>query len=265
MNTINREIALDSSSVGRSYYLTEKRGPFIRVTTSQSDYCSSGLQFAMAKSKPDAWEKNKTEALECGSILHGYYAGILLGQNIQIQEDWAIAPINNFRRLVEKYKIEAVEVEVPVVSKCHGLAGRMDAIVQMVVDGKKGKFLIDWKTGDLYKSSYIQLGLYNMMWEEMTGESLDGAFVGQIHRKGKPKERLVEVPELSAQCLAGLHTFERWKFDNRESLMWACAPQELFEARKKTRGKNRIKFGKDNHKAEYVWPWLSVDSTKEMT
>jgi hypothetical protein len=263
---MNQKIELGPSIVGQHYYLTETYGPYVRVTHSQGSHLDDGLIFWFKNTAPEQIKKVGEHTAWLGNILHGMFHGHLAGEKVVVEEESTQKPFDNFKAFCLEKGIRPVALEQRMVSRALGLGGTVDAVVDMdAPDGStspyEGRWVLDWKTGTESPSHDIQLAIYAVMWWELTGEWITNLAVVYIHRDGK-KVKFVPVKSPITALMAGLFTFERWKYDNRDKLVWACAPNELVEKRKKTRGKNRIQFDNKEYKEEYAWPWLNVSSLR---
>lgn len=248
------EVYRADSLIGNAYWARVLEGPFARFSTGQESHVEPGLQFYLRNLDPSA--PSDVEA-EKGVVLHGYFDGTLKGEKLVIPEehDWCKKPLEEFNKLVEKHQIVPKLTEKMYVSKLFGLGCQIDFIGQV----ENLPALGDWKTGSLYQSQLVQLATYRVIHFENSGEWIDRLFVGHVHRDGK-KAKLHWVEEAEAALYAGFHTYERWKWDNRKNLRWACAPDEILEERKKLRGKKREDFELASHRPEYVWPWLNINA-----
>ena len=150
--------------------------------------------------------------------------------------------------------------ELALVSESLGLCCTIDYIGP--VKSKQGSkvMILDWKTGkNIYDSYDIQLSIYMAIYWDYTGILIEDLATVQIPQDGgKAKVKIVEDPW--QKLYAGLLTFERWKHDNYQSLMWVRAPQYILEQRKKTRGKKRKEFNEYHWEPWFEWPWYKVDS-----
>lgn len=77
---------------------------------------------------------------------------------------------------------EFLMVEGVVYSLKWGYAGRLDRVARMVGGGIS---ILDIKTGRLKKEIGLQLMAYQMAWEEMTNENVDGRVAICLDRKTK--------------------------------------------------------------------------------
>lgn len=263
---MNQKIELGPSIVGRNYFLTETYGPFCRVTTTQSGHYDFGLINWFKKTKLEEIEKRGKETAHKGTVLHGMFAGHLSGEKVVVEDEWSQKPFDYFKEFLADKKIRPVANELTMVSRSLGIGGTADAVVDMMVEDEAGdvgpeRWLIDWKTGTESDSYFGQLAMYAIMYWELTGEWINKHALVYVHRDGKKAKMVVSESPIMA-LMSALFTYERWKMDNREALKWVCGPEELWEKRKNVRKVKRPKYDEENHKPEYVWPWLEASSLR---
>lgn len=80
---------------------TYQEDGYVRYSTSQEDHTEAGLRFFWINS--DKEKTQDTTARDRGTILHGYFNLILRGQEIDIQEEWAQAPVDQFKKFMETH------------------------------------------------------------------------------------------------------------------------------------------------------------------
>lgn len=154
--------------------------------------------------------------------------------------------------------MKTIHSEVSLTSDILGIGCTVD----WIGENKGRAWLLDWKTGELYREQKCQVATYAFL--AMENLLLDGwpnLGVVQAHRDGKPVVVKKVIDPISS-LKAALNQFQRWKWDNEEKLKWVMAPEDFYEKRKKSRGKNREKYNK-LWKAEYAWPWLYRDAVKD--
>ena len=248
-------IKLAETLVGDHYVVEETHGPYIRVTSSQENHVEDGLKFWWQRTSPEEISARSKETADQGTILHGYFVGILKGEVVDVQEEWAKVPCENFQKFVLKHKVKAKLVEKKYVSNALGLGGTVDFIGTF----EDKPMIIDWKSGGVYLSYAVQLAIYMAIHHEKSGELIPDLAVVQVNRDGSEPE-MHPITKPLAALRAGLCTFERWKFDNAKKLDWLLAPEDVLAARAKTKMAKRIAFEEANWKPEYQWPWVNRDS-----
>lgn len=251
---LNR-IVLTDTLVGDHYVVEETHGPYIRVTSSQENHVEDGLKFWWQKTSPEEIKSVSKETADKGTILHGYFVGFLKGEVVDVQEEWAKKPCENVQKFILEHKVKPIHMEKKYVSNDLGLGGTVDFIG--TYDGKP--MILDWKTGGVYLSYAVQLAIYMAIHYENTKEFIPDLAVVQVHRDGEEVE-FHPIQKPLAALRAGLCTFERWKFDNAKKLDWIKAPEEVLEARAKTKMAKRVAFEEANWRPEYQWPWVNKDS-----
>ena len=245
-------IYTDKSSFGTAYYVEQKLGPFARVSHVLHSWVPDGLKFWWMKTDAAEIEKVQRETADQGTIIHGLIATYLSGKTPVVENEFAKKPFENFVKWAKDVELKIEGVEVPVYSKRYGLAGTLDAWGYW----KKATMplVFDWKTGDIRDSHKIQGSLYSSFLSEMDIRVGNEICIVSIPRDGS---NITEcVVNRYDYFDVGMKIYSLWKFDNKEKLKWAHAPQEVLDARKKTRGKNRIKFDEENYKEEFEWKYL---------
>lgn len=253
---------VEETNLGDEYVVTEKSGPFIRVSNTQSQWVEDGLKFYWRNSSPEKIKDVEEESLGKGQILHGYFNTIAEGRDPEIDEDWAEKPVEDFKKLFSSLKPVTILAEKTLVSTNFGYAGTLDWYGEVEVDGKKQAAIIDFKTGEFHEDSYsVQLALYANLLAENGFKPPEYIAVLRVQRDGKAT-KIHKINNLSKWFRAGILTFERWKIAHSTQLLWALAPRKTWEARKKTRGEKRKAFDAKCWKPEYAWPWTNNEATK---
>lgn len=262
----NKDCKLEDTNIGEAYVRTEKFGPFVRYSTTQENFYEDGLIHWMKKTSPEDIAKSEVTA-DQGTLLHRYFDAILKNEEPAIPENeaWVAPVLDNFKVFAKASELKPHHIEKVLVSNTLGIGGTVDFIGEYKHDGySETKWLLDWKTGGLHQSYCYQLAIYKFMAFENDLVTDDyGCGIAQFHRDGK-QVGFRYVENVGEYLIGALHTFERWKLDNKPKLLWANAPKDVFEAYKKTRGKNREKFMRDNWEQSFMWPWITRDSIKDV-
>lgn len=262
------KIKLGDSLVGENYFATRTEGPFIRVTSSSENHIEDGLQFWWKNTDKETIESHTDKTADMGTILHGYFAGLMEGEEIDVKEDWAEKPIKLFKeKFIEVHKPRTEWTEKTMVSRILGLGGTCDWHgVATQYDKKmrrRKEWILDWKTGNFYESQFCQIATYMFMVWENFGVICRDIGIVQVHRDGK-KFAFKPCPDPLSALRAGLMVYERWKWDNQRKLRWVMAPKKVLLARSKARGRNRAKFEEKHWLPHYQWPWLERDSLEAL-
>lgn len=263
-NVLAQSIEIKETFLGSHYVVTQTKGPFVRVTASQRDHVEFGLRNWLEKTLPEEIERVQKDTADKGTILHGYISSILTHKSYVCTDPWALPVLEKFKAFVDKHALKPIFTEHCLVSEQLGMGGTVDFLGDanlLDVPGFPTTCVLDWKSGNVYPSHAVQLSLYMVMIWELTGTLHKNLAIVQVPRDGGDIE-IYPVSEPLKALKAGLHTFERWKYDNRHNLKWACAPREVTEARAKTRGKKREEFENSEWIQVYEWPWLYLDSLK---
>jgi hypothetical protein len=133
------------------------------------------------------WKTVRNEAADIGTEIHD-----LIHKYIQFGRDAAgiIRPevANGFLAFLDwesRHKVEWIKVEMAVVSRMHGFAGRLDAICSLLPDPSKSdrkKYLIDFKSSkDFYDGFDMQLAAYRIGAAEL-GEQTEGCGILRLDK-----------------------------------------------------------------------------------
>lgn len=80
---------------------TYQENGYVRYSTSQEDHTEAGLRFFWINSNTD--KTKDTTARDRGTILHGYFSNVLRGLKVEVQEEWAKKPVENFKAFMESH------------------------------------------------------------------------------------------------------------------------------------------------------------------
>ena len=80
---------------------TYQEDGYVRYSTSQEDHTEAGLRFFWINS--DKSKTQDTTARDRGTILHHYFSSILRGAEVEVQEEWAQAPVDQFKKFLEAH------------------------------------------------------------------------------------------------------------------------------------------------------------------
>lgn len=257
---INTKVALEDCPLGNAYFKTIKYGPYVRYSNTQERHYEEGLIQWMKNTTKEEQEQVGDETSEKGNILHRYFEFIVNNEDFTIEEKnrWALEPCKKFKEFVDQQKVKPLHTELKMVSDVLGIGGTVDFVGTF-----DGRYVVaDWKTGGVYESYKCQLAIYLFMLFEnkvITNPEVFDLAICQFHRDGK-KHSIKWVTDWQMYLKGALNTFERWKLDNKDKLLWLLAPQAVLDERKKTRGDARVQFLKKEWKLDYAWPWLFRDS-----
>jgi hypothetical protein len=172
-------------------------------------------------------EKEATKILikrqEFGTMAHNIFERIAKGIYININ-DYANDELKDDIKLMYDFigdcDIDTDATEQKLYSDKHCIAGTCDFIGKYTSNNKylkrniNSKFnesslvIGDWKTSSLiYKDYWIQLAAYVIMFEELTGIRVDGAFIALFHKnrliiEEKTYDELLEYFEIMKHCIA---------------------------------------------------------------
>ena len=138
------------------------------------------------------------DAGDIGSEIHDYRAEyfddwILTGkrpQNIlsyipSAQEDIrAISALRALKKFIDDYEYVPIASELKVYSHKLEVAGTLDDIGMIKINGKKKLLLLDIKTSNQFKDHYFfQVALYYVMFYQLTGIRPDKVFILKLSKK----------------------------------------------------------------------------------
>lgn len=139
------------------------------------------------------WQK-RDEAGVRGTTIHDYAERILLGQDIEIDDDDPLLPVvENALCFMADWQIEPVLVEQSVASRADKWAGRLDLIARYhrPDTGHEGVAIFDWKSGKaLYPeyawqlNAYAHAEFYGEGGDEHPMPACDAAFGVQVRADG---------------------------------------------------------------------------------
>lgn len=103
-----------------------------------------------------------------GTTVHDDIATLLKGGKIDREgmKEWRIKRLKAFDKFMDKYKPVPIQIEKPLINNDLPYAGTGDLIAN--IDGKT--ILVDWKTGNTYKSHQIQLTCYYYLYDGVIDE-----------------------------------------------------------------------------------------------
>lgn len=109
------------------------------------------------------YEINNT-AKNKGTLVHGYAAQLIQGEEVTGIEDDIRAHVENYVRFLDEYRLIPILVEAIVVNYTYGYAGTLDLIAEMVSPdtGERETWLLDIKTGEkgIWPETALQLAAY---------------------------------------------------------------------------------------------------------
>lgn len=146
----------------------DKSGPLVGWATRETAAAAvrnlTVLQAMVSESGPDnaaAWLRTmpgfqRDTAADLGSTVHGLVESLARGQEVSVPDD--IAPfVAAFQRGEVEWRPTYLAAEEMVMSREHGYAGTLDAIVRIAGE----VWLVDWKTGKyIYPETGLQLAAY---------------------------------------------------------------------------------------------------------
>ena len=221
---------------------------------SQSSVVPDGLKYWWQRTDPKRIKDHMDLTAWRGTQIHNWIEQYLEGIEDIAIEEWAIEPMTYFQDWAERVSLKAIHTELTMTSSHLGLGGTCDFI-----GTKNGESpcIMDWKTGQTSDKHFCQLAIYMYMVWETTGQLYKDLYIIGVHRDGKPIE-VKKCPDPLKYLRGALLAYERWKFDNEDKLRWGSAPTELWDERKRSRGKKRKAIDK-LWEPKFAWKWLEDD------
>lgn len=159
--------------------------------------------------------KKRDKAGDIGTQVHKELEEMMLDATKGVLErtDPYTGVVGKVRDWMIDQDITTIEAEANLYSKDWWVGGIADGIVEK--DGKK--YILDFKTSGTVQTKYFfQLGAYAHMWEEMTGDKIDGGLIVHIPR-GKsfnPEKNLYWRFDTDALKQAFKNILDVYKLDN---------------------------------------------------
>lgn len=167
-------------------------------------YAKHGMEFC---------DRVRDDRAVFGTRLHKEIQNILEGREVFVDSGEMGVCIDNFRGwLGGKSRFIPVVLEYNVFSDVLGCAGTLDCVARY--EGFRFPWLFDWKSSKrVYDNYRLQVSVYLVMYESMTGRRLGGACIVCFTDKG-----VVEVCLSRGECYRLLEFFVaarmlyRWKY-----------------------------------------------------
>lgn len=120
-------------------------------------------------------DEARTPAAAVGTVVHTMVEAFIHGENVGEPKTLeAVTGFESFRDWWEAGKFVLEYTELPLVSETHRFGGTLDGIG---VDHKGRRCLFDWKTSNgIYEDYLWQIAAYGLLFEEWSGEKLEGGF-----------------------------------------------------------------------------------------
>ena len=206
----------------------QKRDNFFPGVTFILSVISKGKQFEnWLKSNGFNADYLAREAMNQGSHVHKGIEILLNNKEITVvdnngnmiytQHEWTM--INRFYEFWTNCKPEKIEVEKVLVSDFLGYGGQLDFICK--INGEL--WLIDFKTGSIYDSAYMQLAAYGKLWDEYNPSTPIQKY-GIMHlealtkgadKKGETMQgkgwKLIEIPNVERHFADFQNVHQIWK------------------------------------------------------
>lgn len=161
----------------RGYYLADRtRVPSVTTITGRFKDSGGLLHWAnTAGLEGKTLEEARQPATSIGDQVHKMVESFLHGEDVGTPDTLeAMTGFDSFRDWWEAGKFTIEYTELPLVSEEFRFGGTPDTIMR---DGKGRLCLGDWKTSNgVYPENIWQLAAYGLLFEEWSGEKLEGGF-----------------------------------------------------------------------------------------
>lgn len=219
---------------GRWY---EYEGKFKPSVTTFLDIVSKGIGFNMWLGNSPSYReamKIRDEAGEVGERIHYNIGNLILGGEVETVDrpEAEIKMLLGFMKFWEDYEPRPIAVEVPLYHPDIPYAGTADLICNIKVPGlttKEDKWLIDFKTGQLYDIHQVQLSAYKILAEKIFNFKIDNIRVLRLyeHRGDKPNYQLKPFDPLSPDFINSIYSLWQWDRKNPEPVFQVEYPEVL--------------------------------------
>ena len=131
-----------------TYLRTIAKGIGFQKWLGNADSYDAAMQYAYMKA-------------DRGTTVHDDIQTLIQGGEIILDgmEEWRIKRLKQFEKWWNKYNPTPLLVEVPLFKKDYPYAGTVDLICE--IDNKN--VIVDWKTGNTYRSHYLQMNSYRVL------------------------------------------------------------------------------------------------------
>ena len=119
----------------------------------------------------------RDKAAERGTIVHDSIEKLLKGEEVTTDNEEIAKHLMCFKKFYADHDIEVIDQELFLISPNWDFAGTPDLICK--IDGKV--WLIDYKTGNFYKTHPLQCRMYALLYEEIFGIKID--CIGGLYTK----------------------------------------------------------------------------------
>ncbi len=121
--------------------------------------------------------EERDKAATRGTIVHDSIEKLLKGESVETEDEEIAKHLMCFKKFYAEHDIEATDIELFLISPNLDFAGTPDLICKL--DGKT--WLIDFKTGNFYKTHPLQCRMYALLYEDIFGIKIDG--IGGLYTK----------------------------------------------------------------------------------
>ncbi len=169
----------------------------IAMMVGECDDRDAALDYLTRHFTSAPWEAME-KAGEVGTQVHDY-AEVIAREGIGASSGYDYDAIEDaysytlgFDAFYRDYEPEFVDTERFVYSEKHGYAGRLDALVRLTIGGKRGLYVLDYKTGTERKKHAAQVTAYRRA-DDTHMQVTAGALLLYLHKDGTYRLRLANT------------------------------------------------------------------------
>jgi hypothetical protein len=146
-----------------------------------------------------------------GTIVHGYAERLVKGEQVSGIEDELRGHVEAYARFLDRFEVDPILVEAPVVNYRYDYAGTLDLIVELTdSDGQRRRKLLDAKTNEkgIFGETPLQLAAYRFAEFYLDGDGKEQPMI-EVDDCGA-----VLISSESAQlipCIAGPEQFKSFR------------------------------------------------------
>lgn len=191
----------------RYYHIGEN--DYVRVTAPLNILSTPYLEIWKARIGKTKASRVASKASARGSLIHRYCESICLGEVPDVKKKYK-KQMEVFKEWFDENVEEVMLVEQMVYSDTYKLAGTPDLVAKL--KGRKGIWVLDWKTGRIKPEHFLQLAAYATLVMECTDvKTVSGRLILGI-RDNKVKEVEPKKKRIKPDFEIYMHVYTVWKW-----------------------------------------------------
>lgn len=150
-------------------------------------------------------------------IDEGMEVSLLNNDNVQqwSLQEWAM--LGRYVEFRQRFPMEILAIEMQLISFQLGFAGTLDRLAMMA--GKK--YILDIKTSNaIYPSYWLQIAAYKKMYEEISGEKVDGVGIVWLNAKTLTEGKKGQIQGKGWQVILKEDTDKDWQLFQHTHALW---------------------------------------------